>query len=309
LAYQLERGRAVAQQLTRIAAREFEKALEEVGGQALSSWPEAVHEARKRVKKIRAMVRLFRNGLEKDHRGLNRQLGTIAHQLSSLRDVDAAVEMMEAVRDRYPRLVTRRIFAGVHRGLLARERGTVMRLQPDRLLPRVAGELRRLARSTPPRIRRVAGDASTRAGMVRAYRRARRAMAGVHANPEDARFHLWRRRVKDHWYHVRLLEGLDRHAAARARGLKKLETWLGDDHNLVLLRTAIVAAPSRFGDERSTAVVLGCLAKYHATLRRRALTLGDRMFAGKPGVFRRSIDGWWRAGARHAGRSFRVRSR
>jgi CHAD domain-containing protein len=309
VAYQLEGHRAVGRQLTRIVTREFDKALKDVSDQPPASWPEAVHKARRRVKKIRAVVGLFRKGLETDHHRLNRQLRTIAHQLSSLRDVDAAVETMEAVRVRYPRLVTRRIFAAVHRGLLAREHGTVMRLHPDRLLPRVARELRRLARFTPPRIRRVAGYPSTRMGMLRAYRRARRAMADVHANPEDVRFHLWRRRVKDHWYHVRLLAGLDRHASARARGLKQLETWLGDDHNLVLLRAAILTAPSRFGDERTTAVVLGCLAKYHATLRRRALALGDRLFAGKPRVFQRSIDGWLRAGTRHAGRSFRVRSR
>jgi hypothetical protein len=49
---------------------------------------------------------------------------------------------------------------------------------------------------------------------------------------------------------------------------------LGDDHNLVLLRTTILDAPGRYGDECATAVVLGCVEKYHATLRRRALKAG-----------------------------------
>jgi hypothetical protein len=296
VAYEFKGRKAVATQLARVVAREFDKALEEVGGSQTADRTEAVHEARKRVKKIRAVVRLFQRDLGKDYRIRNRQLRTIAHQLSSLRDVDATVEMMESVRDRYPRLVTPPIFAAVQRGLLARKRGTVEHLHPDHLLPRVARELRRLAKAMPRRIRRVGGYTSVRAGMLHAYRRARNAMASVNANPEDVRFHLWRRRVKDHWYHVRLFEGLNAHADVRARGLERLETWLGDDHNLVLLRTTILSAPARFGDERTTAIVLGCVTKHQATLRKRALKLGGRMFSGKPGVFRGSIDSWWRAG-------------
>jgi hypothetical protein len=294
--YEFKGRRAVAKQLTRIVAREFDKALEEIGGSQRANSLEAVHDARKRVKKIRAVVRLLRRDLEKDYRIQNRQLRTIAHQLSLLRDADATAEVMEAVRDRYPRLVTPPIFAAVRRGLLARKRGTVARVHPDHLLPRVARELRRLAKTTPRRIGRVGGYASIRTGMLRGYRRARKAMASVRANPEDVRFHLWRRRVKDHWYHVRLLEGLNAHADARARALERLETWLGDDHNLVLLRTAILTAPARFGDERTTALVLGCVTKYHTSLRGRALELGGRVFASKPRVFRRSIDSWWRGG-------------
>ena len=296
MAYEFKGRKAVGTQLARVVAKEFDRALEEVGGSQIVDRTEAVHEARRRVKKIRAVVRLLQRDLGKDHRILNRQLRTIAHQLSSLRDVDAAVEMMQSVRDRYPRLVTPSIFAAVQRGLLARKRGTVEHLHPDHLLPRVARELRRLAKAMPRRIRRVGGYTSVRAGMLRAYRRARNAMASVNANPDDMRFHLWRRRVKDHWYHVRLLEGLNAHANARGRGLKRLEAWLGDDHNLVLLRATILSAPARFGDERATAIVLGCVTKHHATLRKRALKLGGRMFAGKPGVFRGSIDSWWRAG-------------
>jgi CHAD domain-containing protein len=302
VAYEFKGRRTVARQLARVVAREFDKALSEIGGDPVASRPEAVHEARKSVKKIRAVVRLIQGDLESDYRVTNRQLRTIAHHLSLLRDADATAEMMESVRDRYPGLVTPPIFTAVHQGLLARKRGAVERIDPDHLLPRVARELRRLARETPPQVRRVGEYASIRAGMLRAYRRARKAMASVHANPEDILFHSWRRRVKDHWYHVRLFEGLDAHANTRARGLKRLETWLGDDHNLVLLQSTILTAPARFGDERTTALVLGCVAKYHTALRRRALKLGDRMFASKPRVFRRSIDSWWRRGTRREAR-------
>jgi hypothetical protein len=129
--------------------------------------------------------------------------------------------------------------------------------------------------------------------MTRGYRRARKAMVRVQRNPEDAGFHAWRRRVKDHWYQVRLLEGLTPAAHARARRLKRLETLLGNDHNLVLLRTTILNTRARFGRDRATVLVLGCIATYQATLRGRALRLGHRLFSRRPKVFRKSVDHWY----------------
>jgi CHAD domain-containing protein len=297
MAYRLRRNKAPAIELSRVVTREFQKALEEIGGQS-GGRTEAIHEARKHVKKIRAVLRLLQKKLGEDYRNQNRRLRAVAHQLSSLRDADATTETMKAVRDHFPRLVTTSIFGAVCRGLSSRKRGTVARLDPDRLLLRVEHELRRAAKSMPRLIRREGRYAVVRAGVARGYRRARKAMAAVHANPEDTRFHTWRRRVKDHWYHMRLLEDLGAQAKARARGLKRLETWLGDDHNLVLLRAAILSAPARFGDERTTALVLGCIAKYTTALRRRALKSGERTFASTPGVFRHSIDRWRHDGGR-----------
>jgi hypothetical protein len=164
------------------------------------------------------------------------------------------------------------------------------RVDPDRLLLRVAGEIKRSGTRVRRRIRRVAQAGAIRAGIKRGYRRARSAMVCVRTHPEDGQFHTWRRRVKDHWYQMRLLGRFNAHAQVRMRRLKQLETWLGDDHNLVVLRATILEAPARFGDERTTAVVLGCMAKYQATLRRRALKRGDQLFANTPTAFSSQID-------------------
>ena len=287
MAYRLKRRKPIAEELSRVVAREFDKAIEQLSGGTPRA--EAVHEVRKSVKKIRAVLRLLQNNLGKVYRTENRRLRTVGHQLSSLRDVDAMAETMKSVRDHYPRLLTLSTFAAVCRTLATLKRGTVRRLDPERLLARVGRELQQGAGLTTRRIRRVRGCAAIRAGIASGYRRTRKAMASVHASPEDMRFHTWRRRVKDHWYHMRLLESFNLTARARSRGLKRLETWLGDDHNLVLLRTTILSAPARFGRDRANALALGCIAKYQTTLRKRALSLGDRLFANSPKVFRKSV--------------------
>jgi hypothetical protein len=79
--------------------------------------------------------------------------------------------------------------------------------------------------------------------------------------------------------------------------LRDLQTWLGEDHNHALLRAAILAAPDRFGDASTTAVVLGCIAKHQSWLRGHALRLGHRLFSAKPADFRKSVGSWWPKGS------------
>jgi CHAD domain-containing protein len=293
VAYRLKKGKSPSKDVSRIVAGEFEKALKELGD-AASSEPEVVHEARKHIKKIRAVLRMFQNDLGKQYSRQNRRLRTLAHQLSSLRDADVTLNTMNSIRNHFPRLINPSIFADVQQGLRSRKRATAARVDPGHLLPRVERALRRSARDASKSVRRAAGRGAMKAGIVRGYRRARKALACVHTMPDDGRFHTWRRRVKDHWYHVRLLEGLNGKAAVRVRNLKRLETWLGDDHNLVLLQATILKRPTRFGDEKGTAVVLGCLEKYQSSLRRRALKLGDRAFTQKPGDFGKMVKRWLR---------------
>ena len=113
------------------------------------------------------------------------------------------------------------------------------------------------------------------------------------AGTDDARFHVWRRRVKDHWYQMRLIEGLNVRAHARVQALSRLEDWLGEHHNLSMLRAAILEQPRRFGDARSVDVVLGCIDKRQAALRQRAIRRGRSLFSAKPSSFRKQIISWW----------------
>jgi len=132
-----------------------------------------------------------------------------------------------------------------------------------------------------------------RAGMRRTYRRAREAMTLARGQNDDEGLHRWRRRVKDHWYHMRLLKGVNGRISGRVRRLKQLGAWLGDHQNLVVLHRQILNAPAHCGDERTIAAVLGCIDERQLDLRRRAYKRGSRLFAARPARFRRQIDRWW----------------
>ena len=109
-------------------------------------------------------------------------------------------------------------------------------------------------------------------------------------------YHEWRKVVKYHWYHIRLLERMWTDGlVSYEKSLKDLETWLGDDHNLVVLRERISAAPTAYGAAKTTDLALQLIGKYREELRANALSLGERIYAEKPEHFRCHMRGVWDA--------------
>lgn len=287
MAFRLEKHRPMGAELRRILGDEFDQAFELLAHRSPDE--RAIHEVRKSLKKIRAVIHLLRVPLCKDYETLNGRLRGAAHRLAALRDADVAGKTFRVLRRRYPREL-RVAVDDVTRGLRRHRREA--RAQSAGVPARVAVAVRRSQPSTLEAIGRVARVTTVRAGLIRGYRRARKTMAPLGSTSDAVAFHLWRRRVKDHWYHLRLFEGLHPKPLARARQLHRLETWLGDDHDLTLLAGIILAKPRRFGNARITTLVLGCIVKRQAWLRRRALRLGHRLFSAPAHRFARSAATW-----------------
>jgi len=80
MAFRLDKGAPTTDGLRRVVRKEFRKSLK-----ALSAQPdrEAIHQARKSVKKIRSVLRLVREDLGRAYAKENRRLRTAAHCLSA----------------------------------------------------------------------------------------------------------------------------------------------------------------------------------------------------------------------------------
>jgi CHAD domain-containing protein len=289
MSFHLKHRRPIATELSKIVRSEFKGAIEQLGNGRPTQ--EAIHEARKSLKKIRAVLRLLQDALGGAYEKQNDRLRSAAHLLSSLRDADAAVQTMQSLRHQYRMVLTASVDHAVGRGLRRRKRRIKARAHVP--VRRTIGTLRRSRISLPNRIRRAGSLAAVRQGIAAGYREARDAMKDVSPDADAAIFHLWRRRIKAHWYHVRLFERLHRTPRGRALALRRLEQWLGNDHNLDVLRHFLLDAPNRFGGARVTALVLGCIDKHQQHLRHEALTLGHRLFSAKPAEFRHAAAAWW----------------
>ncbi len=118
MAYQLEARETFSVGLKRIAAEELGGALEGLRGGGDHS---TVHDARKRFKKLRAVLRLVRSDLgRRRYREANTLLRDAGRELSGLRDAQVLVETLETLAERFPDKSYRQVFEGMRRTLRSR---------------------------------------------------------------------------------------------------------------------------------------------------------------------------------------------
>src|ERR1700730_1572612 len=143
---------------------------------------------------------------------------------------------------------------------------------------------------------RTDGFAAIEPGFEKTFRAVRAAFGVAQKHPRPENYHEWRKRVKDHWYHVRLLENLWTDVLrGYENSLKNIETWLGDDHNLVLLHDRLVSEPQSYGQEKTIDLVQRLIEKYQKELRDNAESVGERIRQEKPRHFTRRMRKLWKA--------------
>jgi hypothetical protein len=94
---------------------------------------------------------------------------------------------------------------------------------------------------------------------------------------------------------VRLLDGAWRAAdETRERTLRDVQEWLGDDHNLTVLRLAIESDPSAFGGKRIVPAVMGLISRAQTELRVLALSAASNLYSVKPAIHSQNAAAAWK---------------
>jgi len=293
VAFRLKRGAPISAEVRRIVLRQLEAAISELHAVGDPQSDDAVHDARRRVKKIRAVIRLVRPVLDKDCRSVDRDLSTVSRLLAPVADGRGIVQTLDQLASRYPKWLPERTMAAARAGAL-RTGARADREAQERGVLRVAAGTLRGDRSRVKRWR-IRGDGfrALAPGLEETYRRARRMMIVSWSKPKPSHYQTWRRYVKDHWFHVRLLEGrCGNHLVADERRIEALDGVLGEYHDLVLLRDVLVTDKSLSSEE--AAQCLRVVVRYQRLLRRHAEMLGVRIYRERPRRFVRRVRSLWR---------------
>jgi CHAD domain-containing protein len=293
MAYRLERDESVIRGLKRVVRDEMKSAGTSLSGAGKTNRDEAIHGTRKSIKKVRAILRLVSAELGGAHELENARLRDVARRLSEFRDAFVIVETFDELKKKYKdeagdRLKSVRVALAKRRneGSKAEDVATV--------LAEAAGALRKATKRVRAWPLQTDGFAAIGPGLEATYRAGRVALARVRKHPRPENFHELRKRVKDHWYHLRLLEDLwTSMMSASEKNLKDLETWLGNDHNLVVLRARIVAEPAFYGKQKDIDLALDLIDRHQEELREQSLSLAERIFAEKPSEFTRRMKHLW----------------
>ena len=295
--YHLRPGERVPAGVKRIAREEIESAVRHLSGKGEADRDEAIHEARKNVKKVRGVLRLMRPELGEIYGRENPFFRDVGLRLSQFRDGGAMIEAFDGLREKYRGELGRSRLASIRRGLMARKEQAEKQGSIEEVLHGTAAVLRERAKRVAQWPLAADGFEAIAPGLEATFRRGQKALARARKHPLPENYHEWRKRAKDHWYQVRLLEGVwDGTMPAYERRLKDLETWLGEDHNLVVLQEKAMAEPGFYGRQPEIALFVKLIGKYHKELRGNALALGERIYDEKPRQFTRRMRRMWDAG-------------
>jgi CHAD domain-containing protein len=295
--YHLRPGERVPAGVKRIAREEIESAVRHLSGKGEADRDEAIHEARKNVKKVRGVLRLMRPELGEIYGRENPFFRDVGLRLSQFRDGGAMIEAFDGLREKYRGELGRGRLASIRHGLMARKEQAEKQGSIEEVLHGTAAVLRERAKRVAQWPLAADGFEAIAPGLEATFRRGQKALARARKHPLPENYHEWRKRAKDHWYQVRLLEGVwDGTMPAYERRLKDLETWLGEDHNLVVLQEKAMAEPGFYGRQPEIALFVKLIGKYHKELRGNALALGERIYDEKPRQFTRRMRRMWDAG-------------
>ena len=298
MAYRLKPEEPVDAGLVRLAAKQLRLGARALQAARAPNVDRSVHVARRHIKKARAIGRLVEGSVAPPFRPTNRRWRRLGRQLGAMTDAAAVTGTLARLRRDAGPALPRQIFLVVHKTLLRRKHRVAQRTCDARVLQTVARELRREERLVRRWKLRSAGFAAMAPGLRRIYRSSRHAMAAAAAHPTSDRYHAWRRRAKEHWLAVRLLEGpCGTRLAEDARRLEALDGYLGEIHNCAVLQQAVRAeAPD---SRQQTATILRLLRRYERGLRRQAQALGAQIYLEKPRQFTRRVQQAWGATESH----------
>jgi CHAD domain-containing protein len=289
MAFRLSIEEDPATEVRRCAVEELEEALEQLERGRAHDPVEAIHGARKNLKRTRSLLRLVRSDLGgRAYRARNRELRDIARGLSRTRDAQVMVLALQALTERYVGQVPATTFQQLQARLEEQAHDA-----DDRLGDSIAEQIDalRIARdgvaSWPLRSVRWR---TLRRGLERSYSRGRSEMRRVGKRPTVGVLHEWRKRVKDLDYQQRLLrEVWPPVVSAQAEEAHRLSDLLGDDHDLAVLHLVLHGEALERDVAADTDPVLELIEHRRGELQSDAQALGQRLYAERDKAFRRRL--------------------
>jgi CHAD domain-containing protein len=248
-----------------------------------------VHEVRKHLKKLRAAMRLAVGEVGKNqHKYEDRCVREIGRLVSDLRDAQVRLQTLIQLRDEAAKKSEENPFPRIEE-LLSLERESFSAAfdgWQKQAIPKLERAEERLSKWPLERIiwKQICG------AVEKIYKRGQRGLAKTIKKPVPENFHAWRKRVKDLWYQLRILQPLNRIVLDEmAHDADVLGELLGREHDFDFLMARL---EKESGDDTLRDELAGLqklIRKRGRRLCRDALELGRRFYAEPPKAFAKRI--------------------
>ncbi len=267
----------------------------------------AVHEARKALRRVRALLRLVRDEIGEESFGPeNVVLRDTGRLLTEARSGAVLATVLQGIGERYRGLLVPDAFAAIAAELEERkaaalhrlygdsgtrsEIGTTLRSVRGRYAAGAEGELGRQVSLVRNRFDAIAP------GLARTYGRGRRAMAEAYRDPTPENFHEWRKRVRYLRFQLEALQGMwPEVVGGAAVAAASLADALGEEHDLAELGHLVGSKSSPAPTKRYQELLLAITERRRSALQGRARRLGRRLYAEPPDRFVARLGAYWAA--------------
>lgn len=270
--------------LRRIGIEQIDAAIASVG--ADGDLDDRVHDIRKRMKKTRGLIRLVRPVFP-DYAAENAYFRDTARSLSGVRDAAVMTATLDRLIETHEEPLDPEAFEDLRKDL-ASQKAEAPDLGPIGATLKLARE--RVAHWT---LHETGWDAVS-GGLAKTYRRARKGRGAK----GDEDLHAWRKPIKYHWYHVRLLERIwPEGMAAQASAADEIGEALGLHQDLSVLDRHLGGADVSRELRR---VLRGLIDRRKVETRAMAREIAPRLLSEKPKLrIARWKDLWqtWREGS------------
>ncbi len=296
MAYCLKRNESVSKGVKRIVRRQADNALDELT-ERHAGRDSTIHSARKCFKKVRAVLRLARDGLgNKRYRRENACFRDAARPLTEVRDTKVLIESFDKLMNHFADAISTKASANVREGLQANRRAVRKWVLNERKT--IATVIEAIEKSRG-RIRdwdfRRKGWSAICAGLKGIYKQGYRACAKAGGDSTVEQLHEWRKQAKYLWHELQILEPTRPEILDElSEQVHKLTDLLGSDHDLAVLRATVSAKPAAFGDDTSLRALHTLIDRRRGELQHEAFVLGRCIYRDKPKEFTNRLKQYWK---------------
>jgi CHAD domain-containing protein len=293
---QLRKTEAGTHGIRRIVRKEIGKALEAIA--AAGPLPDdSVHEARKRLKKARAGLRLLRAALgSKLYHEENETLRDAGRPLTDVRDAKVLIDTLDQLAQRFENDVRSDAVERVRQWLLEHQRDVRGRVLASEEPLRSVRDSLEAAKERARYWKLDRGGWSVLGnGLERVYRSARDSLHAVQEDPNVENLHEWRKQTKYFRHQLEMLARLWPTVMDQlADQLHTLGDELGKDHDLAVFRHKLHDEFAQLPDRAPVDMLLPLIDRRRARLQRCARELGCRLFDEPPSSLVNRLHECWR---------------
>ena len=265
-----------------------------------------VHEARKAIKRVRAVLRLAQSFVgDGVYRQDNQELRDMGRKLGPARDAAVLRQTFAALTAQSDTELGAGAFEHLRQHLANRQRALESEIdaRADGLgfLDPTSSWIPSTVVHDPNRPAIPDNFDAIAVGIRAVYRGGRKRMEDALAHPGISAFHLWRNRARYLRYQIALISDSSTYLASDlAPDLAQLAVGLGTEHDLAVMSELVRAKPDLIQNDVSRRVLLSLLGQRRLDLKAALEPIGKRIYADTPEQFVDSLEaGWekWKAGS------------